>query len=342
MGATYSSASAAGAFTTKRGNQLVFMWEELCESNVHPQVPTWNLVFVGDANGAMDRVFRAAASAEGGSLRGARGRDISPEGYISRWMKEFANLRDIGAFNDYSFELSMGNGFYDPINLGKYEEKSYPKPDAIFDAISDYGLPDVVERIKNSERVALSVFEHGELMVMLNKMGINIWRMMRLSYPVGWASPEITLKFEKTNESLPSYPRMLKIFDRDFELKIDGVYRDNWNVFYDQIKQYGQHEINHPGSYKHYIKGLRSHVKSAPQAPADMEINVVPEGLGDFYDVERKRVIDVLGESFTVGDLLTKGISLLGCSIWYLCVEINLERQPLTALIPMAEQLELV
>jgi hypothetical protein len=322
MGATYSSASAAGAFTTKRGNQLVFMWEELCESNVHPQVPTWNLVFVGDANGAMDRVFRAAASAEGGSLRGARGRDISPEGYIGRWKEKISQPQDMNANGaEYVFELSMGNGFYDPINLAKYEEKSYPK---------------------NGEKVSLSLFEHGELMVVLNKMGINIWRMMRLSYPVGWASSELTLKFEKTNEVLPSYPRMLKIVDRDFELKVEGVYRDNWNVFYDQIKQYGQHEINHPGSYKRYIKGLRSHVKSAPQAPEDMEINVVPEGLGDFYDVERKRVIDVLGESFTVGDLLTKGVSLLGRSIWYLCVEINLERQPLTALIPMAEQLELV
>lgn len=339
MGATYSSASAAGAFTTKRGNQLVFMWEELCESNVHPQVPTWNLVFVGDANGAMDRVFRAAASADGGSLRGARGRDISPEGYIGRWMKEFSQPRDMcGVVEHYNFELSMGKGHYDPINIGEFESKSYPKPDVIFDTITEYGLPDVVERIKRGENVSLSLFEHGELMVMLNKMGVYIWRMMRLSYPVGWASPELKLKFEPTNEPAPSYPMAMRIGEVDFVLK-DGVYRYDNNVFYNAIKTYSQHEINFPGSYKRFIKGLREHVKSAPKAPTTMVIDVIPEENRAFSD---GRIEKLLGESFTVDDLLTKGASLMVRSLWYYDVEISLERQPLTALIPMTEQLELI
>jgi hypothetical protein len=338
MGATYSSASAAGAFTTKRGNQLVFMWEELCESNVHPQVPTWNIVYVGDSNGAMDRVFRAAASAEGGSLRSARGRYISPEGYIGRWMKEFSNLRDIGAFGDYKFELSMGNGHYDPINIGEFESKSYPKPDVIFDTITEYGLPDAVERIKRGENVSLSLFDHGELMVMLNKMGIYIWRMMRLSNPVGWACPVLTLKFEKTNEPAPSYPMAMIIGETNFVLK-EGVYRYDNDVFYNAIKTYSQHEINFPGSYKRFIKGLREHVKSSPKAPTDMVIDVIPEASRAFSD---GRIEKLLGDSFTVDELLTKGNSLMVRSLWYYDVEISLERQPLTALIPMTEQMELI
>jgi hypothetical protein len=333
MGATYSSASAAGAFTTKRGNQLVFMWEELCESNVHPQVPTWSLVFVGDANGAMDRVFQAAASAEGGSLRGSRGRDISPEGYISRWKKELSQPRDMNGV-DYFFELYAGNRFYDPINLAS---ENY-SPDAIFDVINDFGLPEVVDRIKNGEKVSLSLFEHGELMVMLNKMGIYIWRMMRLSNPVGWANSELTLKFEKTNEPLPSYPTLTILGDKTFVLK-DGVFRYDDDVFYNAVQTYGQHEINHPGSYKRFIKGLREHINSALQAPKDMVIDVIPEESRVFSD---GRIEKLLGDSFTFDELLTKGNSLMVGSLWYYDVEIRLERQPLTALIPMAEQLELV
>lgn len=339
MGSTYSSASAAGAFTTKRGNQLVFMWEELCESNVSPQIPRWSLVFVGSPNGAMDRVFRAAASCEGGMLRGARGRDISPEGYINRWLKEFSKPRDMAAQNvDYTFELKMGDGFYDPINLSQLESSSYPKPNAIFDVISVYGLSDVVKRIQDdNEKVELSLYEHGELMIKLHQMGINIWRMMRLSCPVGWGNPNITLQYQTTNAPAPGFPTVVTIADKEFELK-DGLYRQNWSVLYDHVKHYAQHEINRPGSYKRYIKGLRDYLKSVPKAAMDMVIDVVPESRDELG--ERKRIIPLLGESFTVGELLTKGSSLLGCTLWYHAIEIHLERQPLTALIPMCEQLE--
>lgn len=339
MGATYSSASAAGAFTTKRGNQLVFMWEETCESNVSPQTPKWSLLYVGSPNGAMDIVFRCAASAEGGSLRGANGRYITPEGYISRWMKEFSQPRDMRAFGeDFNFELKMGDGFYDPINLSKLEYKTYPKPDAIFDTIREYGLPDVVTRIQGGEKVMLSLFEHAELMLRLNQMGINIWRMMRLSNPVGWGNPHLLLKYEKTMESAPSYPSVIEIADEHFVLK-DGFYRENSMVTYDCIKRYAQHEINTPGSYKRYIKAMRDYLKSVPKAPMDMVITLKPEGddLG-----ERKRIIPLLGESFTVGDLLTTGSSLLGRTLWHHAIEINLESQSIESLMPMSEQLELI
>lgn len=39
---------------------------------------------------------------------------------------------------------------------------------------------------------------------------------------------------------------------------------------------------------------------------------------------------------------MMKGSNLVVRSLWYYDVEINLERQPLTALIPMTEQMELI
>jgi hypothetical protein len=70
-----------------------------------------------------------------------------------------------------------------------------------------------------------------------------------------------------------------------------------------------------------------------------MVIDVIPEASRAFSD---GRIEQLLGESFTVGDLLTKGSSLVVLSLWYYDVEISLERQPLTALIPMTEQMELI
>ena len=82
MGSTVSTNKLAAAFKTTSGKTMYVLFEETYESNCYPRTPRWGCLMMGEIANTMRGIFRSAGSCEGGMLKGAGGRDISPEGYI--------------------------------------------------------------------------------------------------------------------------------------------------------------------------------------------------------------------------------------------------------------------
>ena len=161
MGSTYVSGYSASAFRVREGYAFVTQ-EETCESNVHPQYPTWSPRSIGTASELAGRIVQHAYCCDGGMTRGPRGRWIRAEHFIEC---SEAAIRSADLL-DWQITITFGHYLYDvPIGLLQPFEQL-----ALACGVTDIASKDLVGSDGRCTRTLdLKNPLHGEVLLQFNR-----------------------------------------------------------------------------------------------------------------------------------------------------------------------------
>lgn len=291
MGATITTGKLIAAFKDVKGKTFYIIYEETYDRNCYPHTPKWSARAIGDLALMMRLIFWSASSAEGGMLQGPGGRWLTPEGYVSGYLKELANPVEI---HDRSFDLSVGHGWSAVIGAD-----SFPKIRAKLEGIGEAAIAGALDQ---GETVTVSLFEHAEALSVIFD-GVDLWASRILqgySTPTyGTRNPSLGYAPAKVKPPLQDTLRVLKISQDDANIIVqhpDGSWRcDGWGYSYvaNYVKNLWETELKYPGSFRSLIKSYRQAIDGAPTIPAGGVTIVVdtsfPLGAYDAQAVERIR-----------------------------------------------------
>lgn len=160
-------AKRAAAFAGADGTTTYVLFEQTYEKNVHPHRPGWHCLFIGHADAALERIFGRASSCEGGMLVSKRGW-ITPESYLTAWLKEMATpLR----MPDREVRLWTGTTLYAPIPPALSGE--------IEALLAAYGLAGAADTIRTTGFTSLRLHAHAAAINALHgEQLIPAWRLI--------------------------------------------------------------------------------------------------------------------------------------------------------------------
>lgn len=269
MGATVTTGKLACAFNAVNGQLVLVLFEETYEKNCHPHTPEWSCACMGTLEHVMRWIFLAGSHCEGGMLQSRSGH-ITPEGYITGWLKELANPV---AMCDKSFELRVGDNFYATVPKGSL--------DKIVALLGTIGREDVAKHLESGIGLPVSLYQDAELLCALYKgHPVAPWRLFnRSSAPVhGPRDASLGYAPVSTKGAEMAVPAFLKL-DRENRLiqRPDGSwYCGGWeySIVSHFVANLWQEELNAPGSFRHRIKNYRDAVKGAQSMPDGMKVLV--------------------------------------------------------------------
>lgn len=206
MGATVTTGRTAAAFRARSGAFIYCLYEQTYEKNCHPHTPHWSTVYIGKAAGALQKVFDFASSCEGGMLQNRSGQ-ITPEGYLRSWLSELRSPAPMT--RDHTVELDAKD---DGIRaaLPRIPERRRRSSRAS-------RFTDQAERLLETDRTTLSLFEHGEIIAkLLEEHRIAAWRLLAdYSRPAEGAARDPSLGIDgeqtKAGVAMPRHPPALVV-----------------------------------------------------------------------------------------------------------------------------------
>lgn len=287
MSSTYSSNKCAGVFQTDTGKPFYVLFEETAESNVYPRVARWSCISMGYIEDVLAVVFSSAACCVGESLRGAGGRPILPESYISAWLKALANPTH---FPDAPIILDASRG-----NYGSIPDE---KADQVLDIITKAGFQGMAEQLKAGQTVELSLHtDHALLAGIYNGQVLGAWRVISTGYlPTRYSpAPELGYNPPATISSAQTLPEFKRLNNQDETLLIqdaNGRWRNGgwgYSVVADYVRELWKSELGEPGTYRSRIKAYRTAVKDAPCLPSS-GVKVVVDTAQEVERWEKSRV----------------------------------------------------
>jgi len=266
MGSTVSTNKLAAAFKTTSGKTMYVLFEETYESNCYPRTPRWGCLLIGELANIMRGIFRSAGCCEGGMLKGAGGRDITPEGYLQGWLKELANPV---SFKDRTFELAVGDSLSSTVPQGEFSK--------IKERMTANGFEAEATQLENGEKLTVSLYEHGELLASIYDGNVGAWRIIQ-----GFHAPAYGLR----NPELGYAPAKAKTFElethecmRLFKHREDVAVKDQngdwrnrgwaYSIIGNYVRELWQAELREPGSYRARIMNLRNAIETAPLMPSE-------------------------------------------------------------------------
>ena len=265
MGSTISTNKLAAAFKTTSGKTMYVLFEETYESNCYPRTPSWCCLMIGEIASVMRGIFRWAWSCEGGMLKGAGGRDITPEGYVGGWFKQLANPV---TFSDRRFDLVAGDSMYATVPKDEFEETKA--------RLTANGFEAEAIRLENGEHLQVSLYEHGELLASIYNGDVGAWRIIQ-GYNVPTHNdhiPELGYTPEKAKTFTLDTPSCMRLFAEREDVAIkdeNGNWRNGgwaYTVIGNYVRDLWEAELREPGSYRARIKHLRKILTDAPIMPA--------------------------------------------------------------------------
>ncbi|MPQ69430.1 hypothetical protein [Pseudomonas sp. MWU12-2323] len=265
MGSTVSTGKLVAVFTAYSGKRFYVMFEETYESNCFPRTPRWSCYAIGDLNAVMKAIFEAGSHCEGGMLKGAGGRDVTPEGYIAGWLKELSNPVE---FTDRPIKLESGASFNASIPNGQLESAKAK--------LISLGRDDIASVLEEGKSANFSLYGGAELVAALyDGKAMGPWRIIKSGETplCGARSPDLGYDPVKAKAFGLDVPRFYKISENDTSRLIqgsDGNWRcEGWDYSYvaRYVKTLWEAELREPGSYRARIKAYREAVKSAPCIP---------------------------------------------------------------------------
>lgn len=272
MGATVSTGKLVGAFLGSKGTPVYVLFEESYSKNVHPHKPRWCAQLIGDLEAVVRVIFESGSSCEGGMLQGAGGRTITPEGYISGWLKALENPVSM---HDREFELKVGDSYSSPIPRGDFER--------VKAAMVQLGEHEKAAQLEAGETVLLTLHGDSELLsVIFNGSNAGAWRIIP-SYdtPVhGICNSSLGYAPKKTKAFQVATPRFYKVAKDEDNVLIQGT-DSNWQCAgwaYSCVAKYvsdlWQAELREPGSFRTRVKAYRDGIVCAPIIPEDAVVVV--------------------------------------------------------------------
>jgi hypothetical protein len=266
MGSTVSTGKLAAAFKTTSGTTIYALYEQTYESNCYPHTPSWGCILLGDISAALRGIFRSASSCEGGMLKGAGGRDISPEGYVAGWIKELANPYQFG---DRNIDVFIAAGYSAPLVHDQMESTKA--------RMIAKGFELEATKLENGERLSLSLYEHGELLSSIYDGTIGAWRVIDgYSVPLNKLRvPELGYQPAKSKTVSLETPTVIRMFSHNDSYLIkdaNGDYRNRgwaYSIIGSYVSQLWESELAEPGTFRNKIKAYREAIQSAPTMPTD-------------------------------------------------------------------------
>ncbi|MCF5381983.1 hypothetical protein GIW05_00405 [Pseudomonas syringae] len=265
MGSTISTAKLVAAFPSVSGAPFYVMYEESYESNVHPRTPRWSCVALGSLERIMRRIFASGSSCEGGMLKGSSGRDISPEAYISGWLKELANPV---ICQDHTITLEAGNSWRSAIPDSELENTMA--------RLVSLGRQDIATELEEKKSIKLSLHAESALIEALYVGGsMSPWRIIPDTSAHHWEKriPELGYAPAKTKVFDVKVPRFYKINPNEHNRLIldeGGQWRCagwDYSIVGSYVVGLWESEMLEPGSYRTRIKAYREALKGSPYLP---------------------------------------------------------------------------
>lgn len=270
MGSTISTGKRIGVFQGSNGKPCYVMFEQTYSSNVYPHVPAWCAQMIGDLASTLKCIFASASSCEGGSLKGAGGRDISPEGYVAAWLKELATpviMRDL------NIELKVGDSFSSPITHGDFER--------VKAILVGLGADSTLEALEEGKTVSALLHRDSELLSgIYDGFNVGAWRVIPAYEVPGDNCRDASLGWQpkKVKATELDVPRFLKVSKDDPNVlaqAADGSWRcEGWaySCVGSFVLNLWESELKEPGNYRSRIKAYRDAIHAAPCVPSDTTI----------------------------------------------------------------------
>lgn len=305
MGNTISADKLVGAFKGTTGQPVYVLFEQTYESNVYPHQIRWNALMIGGIQAVMHRIFASASSCEGGSLLGAGGRSITPEGYVASWLKQLANPV---AMDDTVFELALGSSWTSPIPEGDFER--------IQTQLEALGAKRILDGLKSETRSVTATLhaDHAALAAIYDGANIGAWRIIpEHSVPLhGIRNPALGYNPVKAKAFKVESPRFMQVSAETSKYLIqgkDGKWRcvdGGYGYCYVSsfICQLSDAELREPGSYRTRIKAYRDAVTSASVVPKDTKILVEGlAGIKEWATRDIERIVADTPHQYLLGDV---------------------------------------
>lgn len=268
MGATVLTGTLAAAFKTDKGEIVYALFEETYEKNCHPHTPHWSCRFIGSLQGAMERIFLAASSFEGGSFQRRNGGGQA-ESYIREMLAHLKSPVDLAGTR---VRLTNGKYWTNAIN-----DENRAKVVAVLRSI---GEGDTAVKVESGLTLILNVDTHGEMLVALsNQADVSPYHILDAA-PLG-RETRADLGYDpkpvKAHDTAP--PAFYFVGDTDTRLmqRPDGTwYAAGWQyrVVGDFIGDYAATELREPGNFARRIKAYRQACANAPLVPKGTKVVV--------------------------------------------------------------------
>ena len=262
MGSTVTTGRMAAAFRAKSGTVIYCLYEQTYEKNCYPHIPHWSAIYIGEARGALCKVFNYASACEGGMLQNRSGW-MTPEGYLRSWMSELQS--PIRMTRDQSVSLfAQSDSIYAPMS-----PEMLPPVAA---TLARAGQQEAADQLVAGKKVTLSLFEHGEIIGRLvGEHHVSAWSLLP-DYTRPRAEAErftsLGITAAKSKIQTPDHPPALIVSQHgDMILRnANGIWRccgSRYEILSSYIQGLAATEQTHPGSYRHLIQSYREHLKAA-------------------------------------------------------------------------------
>jgi len=262
MGTTITVGKLAAAFQAQGGQVVYALYEKTYESNVFPRTPRWSCTFLGPSDLAIKRIFEYASSCEGGMLT-SRARNLTPEGYITKWLQELAKPAQL---HDRSVRLEVGTGYLYAIQKDKVAE--------VKELLRQHGLEELGPGLDNQGRIDVRLHRDiAFLQALISTLRVPSWRILDGFPPEQgpWA-PELGYRPSKALGYEVRVPAFLKVDQENYLLqRPDGTwYCGGWgySIVGEFVRGLWSSELKEPGSSAEQIKAFRQAMRDAPQMPA--------------------------------------------------------------------------
>jgi hypothetical protein len=262
MGSTVTTGRMAAAFRAKSGAVIYCLYEQTYEKNCYPHTPHWSAIYVGNAPGALRKVFNYASSCEGGMLQNRSGW-MTPEGYLRSWLTELQP--PVRMTRDHSISIfAKSDSIYAPLT-----QDMLP---AVTATLSAAGLQTAAEQLLAGDKITLSLFEHGEIIATLvGEHQISAWSLLpEYTRPRAEAERFTSLGLTGAKSKAPApvfQPALIVSEHGDIILRsADGVWRccgSRYEIISAYIQSLAAVEQTHLGSYRTLIQSYRDHLKAA-------------------------------------------------------------------------------
>jgi len=280
MGSTVSTGKLAAAFKSTSGKTMYVLFEETYESNCYPRTPRWNSYMIGELTAVMRHVFRAAASCEGGMLKGASGRDITPEGYIASWLKELENPVQMV---DQEFELYATNNYMAPIPTENLKWAMH--------AMTNIGRENDAAKLENGERLIVSLYDDAELLAAIfDGIHFGASHIIKTAPSAQYSFRDSSLGYAPAKSKVVSIntPHFMLVREGHSYLATQdksGDWRgDASHSFMNSfIANLWQDELAEPLTYRGKIKAYREAMKTAPVMPSDAKLVIDTQAITERY-----------------------------------------------------------
>ncbi|HBP4949353.1 TPA: hypothetical protein L5629_004241 [Pseudomonas aeruginosa] len=283
MGSTVSTGKQVAAFKATSGKVMYVLFEETYESNCYPRTPRWSSYMIGELPAVMRHIFRAASSCEGGMLKGAGGRDITPEGYLQGWFKELENPVEIA---DRKFELYAVNNYMAPIPT---ENFAWAKA-----AMVNVGRESDAVKLENGEHLIVSLYDDAELLAAIyDGIHFGASRIIKSVSQVLYAprNPNLGYKPAKSKVVSMDTPRFMRVREGHYYYATqdaNGDWRgDASHCFMNSfITNLWKSELAEPLTYRGKIKAYRDAIKNAQVMPSNTKLVIDTKAVTDRYHQE--------------------------------------------------------